>query len=399
MARRFTLDFLRTESGAGLAPAAAGAAALLIANSPLAPRYFALLARPVTVQLGGFVQTLTVESWVKDGLMAIFFLVVGLEIKFEILRGELSSPRRLALPVMAALGGMIAPALLYLAINPWGGGTSQGWPVATATDIAFALAALALVAPRMPPTLRVFLMTLAIADDLGAVALIGVLYSGKLHYAALLGAAASVAGLAMLSRWKRAPFTLYAVGIAVAWGFCLKCGINTSLAGVCCALTIPIGARRAGGEGVLKMFMDSLHPYVAFGILPVFAFTAAGFSLRGLDLGDLISPVTLGVVLALLVGKPLGVFGFSLIGAGLKLGRRPTGTTWVELFGVSVLCGVGFTMSLYLGDLAFRQEGSVVQSQLRLGVITGSVLAVAVGGAILTWASRRREALGEDPLD
>jgi NhaA family Na+:H+ antiporter len=271
--------------------------------------------------------------------------------------------------------------------------------VATATDIAFALAALAMVAPRMPPTLRVFLMTLAIADDLGAVALIGVLYSGKIHLAALLGAAASLAGLAMLSRWKRAPFLLYALGFALAWGFCLKSGVNTSLAGVCCALTVPIGARRAGGEGVLKTFMDSLHPYVAFGILPLFAFTAAGFSFSGLDVRDLVSPITLGVLAALLIGKPLGVFGFSLLGVSLRLGRRPTGTTWLELLGVAILCGVGFTMSLYLGALAFRLDGPAEAAQVRLGVITGSILAVLAGGAILALARRRRDALGVDLLD
>jgi len=399
MARRLTLDFLKTEAGAGMAPVAAGAVALILANSPLSERYFAFLAHPITIQAGGFHETLSVEGWVKNGLMALFFLVVGMEIKFELLRGELSSPRRLALPVLAALGGMIAPALVYLLINAGAAGAPHGWPIGTATDVAFSLAALAVVAPRMPPSLRVFLLTLAIADDLGAVALIGLLYSSAIHWSAVLGAGAGLAGLAMLSRWKRAPLLLYSGGFVIVWGFCLKSGINTSVAGVACALTVPIGARRAGGDGVLKMFMDSLHPYVAFGVLPLFAFIASGFALSELSASDLFSPIPIGVALALVIGKPLGVFGFAFLAVTLRLGRRPTGTTWFELLGVALLCGVGFTMSLYLGGLAFGAGAGLAQSQVRMGVIAGSLASVAAGGAVMAIARRRREALGEESFD
>ena len=399
MARRLTLDFLRTEAGAGMAPVAAGAVALILANSPLSGRYFALLAHPIAVQVGSFHETFPLESWVKNGLMALFFLVVGMEIKFELLRGELSSPRRLALPVLAALGGMIAPALIYLLVNLGGAGAPHGWPIATATDVAFALAALAVVAPRMPPSLRVFLLTLAIADDLGAVALIGLLYTSTIYWTALLGAGAGLAALAMLSRWKKAPLLFYSVGFLLVWGFCLKSGVNTSVAGVACALTVPIGARRAGGDGVLKMFMDSLHPYVAFGVLPLFAFVAAGFPLSGLTANDVLSPIPLGLALALVIGKPLGVFGFAFLGSTLRLGRRPTGTTWLEMFGVALLCGLGFTMSLYLGGLAFGGGPGLAQSQVRLGVITGSLASVVAGGAVMALARRRREAQGDEPFD
>jgi len=289
--------------------------------------------------------------------------------------------------------------LIYLGLNLGRGGAPGGWPVVVATDMAVALAALAWAAPRLPPPLRVFLLTVAIVDDVAAVGVIGVVYTGHVHWAALTGAGAALAALAMLSRWRRAPLLFYAGGIVLAWGFCLKSGIDTSLAGVACALTVPVGARRAGGESVLKLFMDSLHPYVAFGVLPLFAFTAAGISLAGVGGRDLVSPVTLGVILALLVGKPLGVFGFSLVGAASRLARRPTGTTWLELLGVAILCGAGFTMSLYLAALAFGRGDATEGSLVRLAALAASVLSVAGGGAVLAWALRRRDARGEEALD
>jgi NhaA family Na+:H+ antiporter len=300
------------------------------------------------------------------------------------------------LPVFAALGGMIVPALIYLAFNLGPGGAPWGWPTATATDIAFGLAALAIAAPGMPGALRVFLLTLAIADDLGAVGLIAVLYTSKLHALSLAGAAGALAVLAALSRWKRAPFLFYAIGFVVVWGFTLQSGVNASAAGVACAFTVPIGARRAGQESVLKFFMDSLHPYVAYAILPLFAFTAAGFSFHGLGGRALLSPVPLGIAAALLVGKPVGVFGFSLLAAVTRIGRRPAGVTWLELLGAAMLCGVGFTISLYIGALAFGAGNAVVQAQVRLAVIAGSLASALAGGALLALAQRARTARSED---
>ncbi|HEY5289086.1 MAG TPA: Na+/H+ antiporter NhaA [Caulobacteraceae bacterium] len=394
MAGRLTVDFLKTESSSGLAPAAAAALALILANSPLAHVYFAILAKPIPVQLGAFAQTESAAGWIKDGLMAIFFLIVGLEIKFEVLRGELSSPRRLATPILAAAGGMIAPALIYLAINQAPGGAARGWPVGTPTDIAFAIAALAVAAPRLPPSLRLFLLTLAIADDFVAVGLIGVLYTARLDWAAAAGAVAVLALLAAFSSARRGPLLLYAVGFVLVWAFCLKSGINTSVAGVACALTVPVGARRPGGESMVTLFMDALHPWVAYGVLPLFAFAAAGFSFRGLGVSDILSPVTLGVFLALLIGKPLGVFGVALLAAVLKIGRRPAGATWLELLGVAAFTGVGFTMSLYLGALAF--DPSAGQTQARLGVIAGSLASIGLGWLLLALANTRRAAGGEE---
>ena len=404
MALRPTLDFLKTEAAGGAALVGAALVALVLANSPWAHDYFDLIGTPVTIQLGGFDETLSVRDWTKDGLMALFFFVVGLEIKQEVLKGELSSPRKLALPVVAALGGMIAPALVYLAMNAGGAGAlgsgaPQGWPVAIATDIAFALAALALAGRGLPESLRLFLLALAIADDLGAVGLIAVLFTGHIHLAALLGAGLTLAGLILLSEWKDAPLLLRAIGFLVLGVFTLKSGINTSLAGVAAALTVPIGPRRPGQEPVLRNFMQSLHPYVAFGVLPLFAFTAAGVSLTDLPLSGLWAPAPLGIAAGLFLGKQAGVMATVWIAIRTGLARRPTGATWLELYGVALLCGVGFTMSLFISALAFAADAPLVQHQAVLGVIAGSVASTLAGVAVLAAAARRRrQTRGEEPL-
>ena len=390
MARRLTLDFLKTETASGVILATAALLAVALANSPWADHYFAFIKHEITIQIGAFHEAKPVYRWIKEGLMAIFFFVVGLEIKHEILRGELSNPRRLALPVLAALGGMIAPAGVYLLLNLGQGGAPQGWPAPTATDIAFALAALAVAGPRLPSSLRIFLLTLAIADDLGAVALIAILFTSDVNMYALGGAAASIALMALMSKWKSAPYLFYAACFALAWAFCLKSGVNTSLAGVAAAMTVPIDPRKPGHEGPLKHFMESLHPYVAYLILPLFAFAAAGFSFQGLSLSTLANPVPLGIAMGLFVGKQIGVFGFSAAVIGLKLARRPTGAKWLELYGVSLLCGVGFTMSLFIGGLAFDPNDTLAQTEVRMGVIAGSILSALVGMAVLAYAQRQR---------
>ena len=390
MAKRITLDFLKTESASGVILVAAALAAIALANSPWSGAYFDFIHAPFTVQLGAFTETLPILDWVKEGLMAVFFFVVGLEIKYEIVRGELANPRRLALPVIAALGGMVGPALIYLAINMGPGGAPRGWPVPVATDIAFAIAALAVAGPKLPPNLRVFLLTLAIVDDLGAVGLIGLLFTDHLRIMEVLGAVVALALMALLGRWRKAPYLLYAVGFVVVWGFTLKSGISTSLAGVAAAATIPLEARKPGRPGVLEDFMEGLHPYVAFAILPLFAFSAAGFSVAGLGLSDLFGPIALGVTAGLFLGKQIGVFGASALVIGLKLARRPTGATWIELYGLSLLCGIGFTMSLFIGQLAFPIDDAAAAAQVRLGVVAGSLLSTAAGMAILAWAQARR---------
>jgi NhaA family Na+:H+ antiporter len=292
--------------------------------------------------------------------------------------------------VIAALGGMLGPALIYLAVNAGAGGAPRGWPVPVATDIAFAIAALAVAGPKLPPNLRVFLLTLAIVDDLGAVGLIGLLFTDHFRIMELLGALLALTGMGLLGRWRKAPYLFYFIGFIIVWGFTLKSGISTSLAGVAAAATIPLNPRKAGRPGVLEDFMESLHPYVAFLILPLFAFTAAGFSVRGLGLSDLFGPVALGVAAGLFFGKQIGVFGAAALVIGLKLARRPLGAKWIELYGLSLLCGIGFTMSLFIGQLAFPLTDAAAEAQVRIGVVAGSLFSTLAGMSVLAYAQRKR---------
>lgn len=390
MSTRSTLAFLKTETGSGLLLALAALLAIAWANSPWAATYEALIQAAVPVRVGPFAETMSVSGWVKTALMPIFFFVVGLEIKHEILRGELSNPRRLALPLLAAVGGVLVPAAIYLALNSGGGGHPRGWPIPTATDIAFALALLAMVGKRLPPTLRIFLLTIAIVDDLVAVALIAALYTADLRFPMLAGAAVTLAVLASMGRWRTAPYAFWVVGGLLLWGFTLKSGVNTSLAGVAAAFCLPLEPKRPGGQGVLYETLEALHPYVAFLILPLFAFTAAGFALGGAGAGPVFGGVGLGVAAGLVLGKPIGIFGAAALAIGLKWARRPTGARWLELYGVSALCGVGFTMSLYIGALAFPAADLVQNTQVRAGVILGSLASALMGMAVLAFCAARR---------
>jgi NhaA family Na+:H+ antiporter len=293
------------------------------------------------------------------------------------------------MPLLGALGGRAAPALVFLLVAR-GEAPHGAWAAPTATDIAFALAALSVVARPLPASLRVFLLTLSIADDLGAVGLIGVLFSHEAHLRPLLGAGLALLFMAALGRWRSAPFLFYAAGFAVAWAFTLKSGVSTSVAGVLAAFTVPVGPRRRGQDSVLRHFMDSLHPYVAFGILPLFAFVAAGFPFSGLTGAHFAAPVTLAILLGLLLGKPLGVFGAVFLAVTTGLGRRPTGATWLEVFGLAILCGVGFTMSLFISALAFPDAGPAAQNQARLGVMLASMLSAGAGMAVLSAAGAAR---------
>lgn len=394
MALRPTLDFLKTEAAGGAVLVISAAVAIAIANSPLAPAYFGLIDAPFTVSAGQFAETLSARDWIGQGLMSIFFFVIGLEIKQELFKGEFSSPRKLALPIAGAVGGVAVPALVYLAVNlGLAGGAPHGWPITSATDIAFALAALALVGRGLPESLRLFLLTLAIAENVGAIALVAVLFTGQIHAWPLVGAAATLLALIGLSEWKDAPFLFRAIGYVVLAAFTLKSGVSTSLAGVAAAFTVPIGPRRPGQEGVLRHFMQSLHPYVAFAILPLFAFTAAGFSFAGLRWSDVLAPAPLGIATGLFLGKQAGVLAavFGLVRTGLA--RRPTGASWLELYGVALLCGVGFSMSLFVGALAFAGQGEMARSQMALGVAVGSLASALAGMAVLALSGRRR-ALG-----
>lgn len=388
--RRPTLEFLQTEAGSGLVLGLAALLAILAANSDLAWAYFGLIHAPFTVQVGAFRQTASVLDWIEQGLMAVFFLVVGLELKFEVLKGELANPRRLAVPILAAVAGMVVPALIYLALAD-GSHTAPGaWATPTATDIAFALAALAASSKRLPGSLRVFLLTLAVVDDLGAVGLITVLFSRDIHPWSLVDVGVTLAVMASLGRWRSAPFLAYGLGFLLVWAFTLKSGVPTSATAVLAAMTVPVGPHRRAKGGMLQQMMQSLHPYVAYGILPLFAFAAAGFSLNGMSLAELAKPTVLGVFAGLFLGKQIGVFLAAFLAVLLKLGRKPTGATWTEMYGVSLLCGVGFTMSLFIGSLAFPADDPGAQADARLSVALASLLSGAMGMAVLGWAGSRR---------
>ena len=394
MARKITLDFLKTEAASGVVLGFAALAALIVANSPLSGTYFAWLKSEHVVQIGPLLLELSITEWIKEGLMAVFFLVVGLEIKYEILRGELSDPKKLATPVLAALGGMVAPALVYLAVSGAAGGPHGGWPIPLATDIAFALAVFAVAARSLPASLRVFLLTLAIVDDLGAIALIAVLFSSDLVWQPLAWIAVLLLAGGVFSRFRKIPSPFWVLGFGLVWYLTMLSGLSTSLTAVAFAAIVPVNERRADGQSPLREAMHDLHPYVAFLVLPLFAFAKAGVSFGGLSLEQAFAPLVIGVALGLFVGKQIGVFGAAALASALKIGRRPTGSTWLELYGVSLLCGVGFTMSLFIGILAFPGAiDSPEQVEVKLGVLGGSFLSAVAGALVLAVAGRRRKKL------
>lgn len=392
MARKLTLDFLKTEAASGTFLGLAALTALIVANSPLSEAYFSWLKSGHLFQAGPLSLTLSVSEWIKEGLMALFFLVVGLEIKYEIRKGELSDPRKLATPVIAALGGMLAPAGVYLALVGTIGGPSQGWPIPLATDIAFALAVFALAGRGLPSSLRIFLLTLAIVDDLGAIALIAVLFSAGVDWQPLAWAGGLLAVMAVASR-RRIAAPLWVMAFAAVWWLSVQAGLSTSLAAVAFAAIVPVSPRADDAQSPLKEAMHDLHPYVAYLILPLFAFAKAGVSFAGLSMDQLFAPLVLGIAAGLFVGKQIGVFGAAWLTSSLKLGAKPSQATWLEVYGVSLLCGVGFTMSLFIGALAFPGAiDSPAQVEVKLGVILGSVLSATIGATVLSIAAGRRRA-------
>ena len=391
MVRKITLDFLKTEAASGMLLGLAALTALIVANSPLAPGYFGWLKSEHILQVGPLILQLTISEWIKEGLMAVFFLVVGLEIKYEVLRGELSDPRKLATPVLAAIGGMVAPAAVYLIVSGMLNGPQGGWPIPLATDIAFALAVFAVAARGLPSSLRVFLLTLAIVDDLGAIALIAVLFSSGVDWLPLAWVAGLLAVGGWFARGRRIPAPFWVLGFGLVWYLTVLAGLSTSLTAVAFALNVPVARRTEDGQSPLQEAMHDLHPYVAWLVLPLFAFAKAGVSFTGLSIEQVFAPLVLAVALGLFLGKQIGVFGAAWLAATLKIGRPPTGATWLELYGVSLLCGVGFTMSLFIGVLAFPGTiDSPEQVAVKLGVLGGSFLSAIFGAAVLAVATRRR---------
>ena len=374
-------EFMNLESAGGILLLVAAVLAMMIANSPLAAAYDALLATPVAVQVGALVIDKPLFLWINDGLMAIFFFLIGLEVKREFLEGELSSFSQVVLPGMGALGGMLVPAAIYAWLNRGDAVALDGWAIPVATDIAFALALLGVFATRVPVALKVFLLTLAIFDDLAAIIIIAIFYSGDLSATALVtGAAALVVAIAMNIRGVTRTSAYVLLGI-VLWVAVLKSGVHATLAGVLIAFCIPI--KDAADRSPLKELEHDLHTPVAFVILPVFAFANAGLTLANLSVSELLHPVTLGVIVGLFVGKPVGILLFVGLAVLLGMARLPRRVTWLQVTAVSFACGIGFTMSLFIAGLAFEHGSGDYFNGDRLGILVGSVLSAIAAFLLL----------------
>jgi len=373
-------EFLRLEAAAGIVLVLSAVLALVMANTFLAPFYRVFLDVPVVVQVGALVLAKPLLLWVNDGLMAIFFFLVGLEIKREVLQGELSSWSQASLPGFAAIGGMAAPALIFVLINLGDPQTLRGWAIPAATDIAFALGVLALLGSRVPAALKIFLLALAIMDDLGAIVIIAVFYTADMSLTSLGLAAVGIVILACFNIFGVMRLGAYLlVGLAV-WVCVLKSGVHATLAGVAVAFFIPLRAKTEDGESPLEHLEHALHPWVAFAILPFFAFANAGVSLEGLTFASLLAPVPLGIAAGLFIGKQIGVFGLSYGAVRLGLAKLPQGVSWLQIYGLSFLTGIGFTMSLFIGTLAY--DDLEYATGVRLGVLLGSLVS-GVGGYLL----------------
>jgi NhaA family Na+:H+ antiporter len=379
-------SFIRTEAASGVLLLATAALALIAANSPLAGLYGAFLDLPVGVRIGDFELQKPSLLWINDGLMAVFFLLVGLEIKRELAEGELSTRRQAMLPCVAALGGMLVPALIYAAVNLGDPVALHGWAIPAATDIAFALGVLALLGNRIPPSLKVFLVALAIIDDLGAIVIIALFYSGELSLWSLGLAAGVMLCLLALNRagvTRIAPYML--LGTAL-WLFVLESGVHATLAGVAVALAIPIREDEAG-RSPLRELEHVLHPWVAFLVMPAFAFANAGVSFAGITVAHLFAGVPLGITLGLFIGKQIGAFGAAWLAVRAGWSRMPEGADWGLLYGTCMLAGIGFTMSLFIGTLAF--DLASYAAPVRLGVLAGSALSGIAGYLVLRMLSQR----------
>ncbi len=376
-------EFLRLESASGILLLLAAVLAMLVVNSPARIYYDALLSTPVAIQVGEFEIAKPLLLWINDGLMAVFFFVVGLEIKREFLEGELSDPTRVTLPVAAAIGGMAVPAAVYVFIN-WGDAQAlKGWAIPSATDIAFALGVLMLLGNRVPSTLKLLLLTLAIIDDLGAIVIIALFYTTNLSPGLLLVAAAALVLLYILNRRSVLSIVPYILVGAVLWAAVLKSGVHATLAGVLLAFFIPLRVPQQFQKSPLQKLEEDLHPSVAYVILPLFAFANSGISFEGLTLDVLTKPVPLGIAAGLFLGKQIGIFGSAWLTIKLKLARLPGNVTWLQLYGVAVLCGIGFTMSLFISSLAFEQGGVEIAVHDRLGIMLGSLSSAIIGYLIL----------------
>ncbi|MEJ5975249.1 Na+/H+ antiporter NhaA [Novosphingobium sp. PS1R-30] len=384
----FLTRTLGGDAGAGLILMAVAAAAIVVANSPLAHAYHAMLHDPLP---GSPIARLpTLHHWINDALMAVFFFTVGLEIKREVLAGALADPARRRLPVLAAAAGMAAPALVFLLFAAGQADLHRGWAIPAATDIAFALGVLGLLGRRLPPSLRLFLLTVAIVDDLGAVAIIALFYTAQIAAGWLVASLVLLAGMAILGALRVGRPLPYVLLAAALWYCMLHSGVHATVAGVLAALTIPLRPDRSGDSLLLRL-EHALVPWNGYLIVPLFGFANAGVSLAGLGLSDLLAPLPLAIAAGLFLGKQVGIFGAILLAERLGLARPPEGASRLQLWGLALLCGIGFTMSLFIGALAFPAHPALVE-QAKLGVLAGSLLSALAGYLVLRLAPPMRGA-------
>jgi len=388
-------EFLRLESAGGILLVIAMALAMIVVNTDLWPLYKGLLAIPLEIRIGEFEIAKPMLLWINDGLMAIFFFLIGLEVKREVLEGELSDPAQIMLPAVAAVGGVVVPALVFTWFNYGDESAMKGWAIPTATDIAFALGILSLLGKRVPPSLKLFLLTLAIIDDLVAILIIAIFYSVDISTISLIIASAAYAALVM-QNWRGVMrLTSYLVFGLIMWAAVLKSGVHATIAGVLLAFTIPLKHPDGEEYSPLRNLEHDLHPTVAFIILPLFAFANTGIPLDGMNLETLLAPEPFGIAMGLFVGKQLGVFTFTWAAVKTGVAKLPARVGWLEIYGLSVLTGIGFTMSLFISSLAF-EEGSTNLNADRLGILAGSMASAVVGFLILWYALRNKEPFDEE---
>lgn len=370
--------FLKFESAGGILLLFSAAVAMLLANSPLSSQYHDFLNLPVSLQIGSFSINKTLIHWINDGFMAVFFVLVGMEVKKELFEGALSSYQQAIFPAIAAVGGMIVPALVYWFIAKQDPSLANGWAIPMATDIAFALGIMALLSKQVPLPLKIFLLALAIIDDLGAIVVIALFFSHELSVQALIFSGISILTLVLLNRFRVSALCAYMVIGAILWASVLKSGVHATLAGVIIGFCIPLKGKK--GERPLHDFEHILAPWSSFVILPLFAFANAGVSFDGIDVSMISSPLLLAIACGLIIGKPVGVFGFSYISVKLGLAKLPDGINFKQIFAVAVLCGIGFTMSMFLASLAFDADaGESVNTLSRLGILLGSTVSATLG--------------------
>ncbi|WP_426359958.1 Na+/H+ antiporter NhaA [Pseudocolwellia sp. HL-MZ19] len=376
-------QFIKTDASSGIILVFSAALALIMANSLFSANYNDFLEFPVSITLGSFAISKPLVLWVNDGLMAVFFFVVGLEIKRELFYGQLSKPDQIVLPFLAAVAGIIFPALIYVGFNYQDAIAMNGWAIPSATDIAFALGIFILFGKHLPPSLKLFLLSVAIIDDIGAVIIIAIFYSQDLAPNSLVIASIAVATLFIFNRLKLENKTPYILVSVIVWAAVLKSGVHATLAGFIVAWFIPIA--REHDKSMSYQIEHGLHPWIAFFVLPLFAFANAGVGLTNVSVDELFTSISIGIIGGLFIGKQLGIFAACYIAVKLKLCNLPKDASWSQLYGVCLLCGVGFTMSLFIGSLAFEEQGLAYQTQVKVGVLVGSLISAFAG----TWLIRK----------